>query len=39
MRIDQLYPSRYLRYADLGNKPLRVTISGIAREDVFASRR
>jgi len=35
MRIDQLYPSRYLRYADLDNRPLRVTISGIAREDVF----
>jgi len=35
MRIDQLYPSRYLRYADLDGKPMRVTISGTTREDVF----
>ena len=35
MRIDELYPSRFLRYADLDGKPMRVTISGTAREDVF----
>jgi hypothetical protein len=35
MRIDELYPSRFLRFADLDGKPMRVTISGIAREDVF----
>jgi hypothetical protein len=34
MHIDQLYPSRFLRCADLGGKPMRVTIAGIAREDV-----
>ena len=34
MHIDQLYPSRFLRCADLNGKPMRVTISGIAREDV-----
>ena len=35
MRIDELYPSRFLRFADLDGKPMRVTISGTAREDVF----
>ena len=34
MHIDQLYPSRFLRCADLDGKPMRVTIAGIAREDV-----
>ena len=34
MRIDQLYPSRYLRCADLDGKPMRVTISDITREDI-----
>lgn len=34
MHIDQLYPSRFLRCADLGGKAMRVTIAGIAREDV-----
>jgi len=36
MRIDELYPSRFFRYADLDGKPMRVTISGVAREDVFS---
>jgi hypothetical protein len=35
MRIDQLYPSRFLRCADLDDEPRRVTISGVTREDVF----
>ena len=35
MRIDELCPSRFLRFADLDGKPMRVTISGTAREDVF----
>jgi hypothetical protein len=34
MHIDQLYPSRFLRCADLNGKPMRVTIAGIAREDI-----
>jgi hypothetical protein len=34
MHIDQLYPSRFLRAADLNGKPLRVTIAGLKREDV-----
>jgi hypothetical protein len=34
MRVDQLYPSRFLRCADLDGKPKRVTISGIEREDL-----
>jgi hypothetical protein len=34
MHIDQLYPSRFLRCADLNGRPMRVTIAGIAREDV-----
>jgi hypothetical protein len=32
--IDQLYPSRFLRAADLDGKPLRVTIAGLKRDDV-----
>ena len=35
MRIDQLYPSHYLRCADLDGTPRRVTISGVARDNVF----
>jgi hypothetical protein len=34
MHIDQLYPSRFLRCADLNGKPMRVTIAGLKREDV-----
>lgn len=34
MHIDQLYPSRFLRAADLNGKPLRVTIAGLKREDI-----
>jgi hypothetical protein len=34
VNIDQLYPSRFLRCADLNGRPMRVTIAGIAREDV-----
>jgi hypothetical protein len=34
MLIDELYPSKFLRCADLGGRPMRVTIAGIKREDV-----
>jgi hypothetical protein len=34
MNIDQLYPSRFLRCADLNGKPMRVTIDGLKREDI-----
>jgi hypothetical protein len=34
MHIDQLYPSRFLRCADLNGQPTRVVIKGISREDV-----
>jgi hypothetical protein len=34
MHIDQLYPSRFLRCADLNGKPMRVTIADLKREDV-----
>jgi hypothetical protein len=34
MHIDQLYPSKFLRAADLNGKPLRVTIAGLKREDI-----
>ena len=34
MHIDQLYPSRFLRCADLNGQPMRVTIAKIAREEV-----
>jgi hypothetical protein len=34
MHVDQLYPSRFLRCADLNGKPRRVTIAGLKREDV-----
>lgn len=34
MLIDQLYPSRFLRSADLNGKPMQVAISDIKREDV-----
>jgi hypothetical protein len=34
MKVDELYPSRFLRCADLNGKPLRVTIAGLKREDI-----
>ncbi len=34
MHIDQLFPSRFMRCADLNDKELRVTIAGVRREDV-----
>ena len=34
MHIDQLYPSRFLRCADLNGQPMRVVIKGVSREDV-----
>jgi hypothetical protein len=34
MHVDQLYPSRFLRCADLDGKPMRVTIDGLRREDI-----
>jgi len=34
MHIDELYPSKFLRAADLNGKPLRVTIVGLKREDI-----
>jgi hypothetical protein len=34
MHIDALYPSRFLRCADLNGRPMRVTIAGIKREDL-----
>ena len=34
MHIDQLYPSRFLRCADLNGQPLRVTVEGLKREDI-----
>jgi hypothetical protein len=34
MHIDALYPSRFLRCADLSGKPRRVTIAGLKREDI-----
>jgi len=34
MHIDQLYPSRFLRCADLNGQSMRVVIKGISREDV-----
>jgi hypothetical protein len=34
MHVDALYPSRFLRCADLNGKPRRVTIAGLKREDV-----
>jgi hypothetical protein len=34
MHIDQLYPSRFLRCADLNGRPMRVTIEGLKREDI-----
>jgi hypothetical protein len=34
MQIDELYPSKFLRAADLNGKPLRVTIVGLKREDI-----
>jgi hypothetical protein len=34
MNIDQLFPSKFLRCADLNGQPRRVTISGIKRDDV-----
>jgi hypothetical protein len=34
MHIDTLYPSRFLRCADLGGRPMRVTIDGLKREEI-----
>ena len=34
MHIDQLFPSKFMRCADLDGKPLRVTIQALKREDV-----
>jgi hypothetical protein len=34
MQIDQLYPSRFLRCADLQGKPVRVRIANVTREDI-----
>jgi hypothetical protein len=34
MHVDQLYPSRFLRSADLNGKPMRVTIDGLKREEI-----
>ena len=34
MHIDALYPSRFLRCADLNGQPLRVTVADIKREDI-----
>ena len=32
MHIDSLYPSRFLRCADLNGQPLRVTIESLKRK-------
>ena len=34
MNVDQLFPSKFLRAADLNGQPLRVTIAGLKREDI-----
>jgi hypothetical protein len=34
MHIDQLYPSRFLRCADLAGRPMHVTIAGVVREEI-----
>lgn len=34
MHIDSLYPSRFLRCADLSGRPMRVTIEGLKKEDI-----
>ena len=34
MHIDKLYPSKFLRCADLNGQPMRVVIKGVSREDV-----
>ena len=34
MQIDQLYPSRFLRCADLHGKPVRVVIDALKRENI-----
>jgi hypothetical protein len=34
MHIDQMFPSKFLRCADLDGKPMRVTIQSLKREDV-----
>ena len=34
MHIDSLYPSRFLRCADLNGRPMRVTIEGLKTEDI-----
>jgi hypothetical protein len=39
MHIDQLYPSKFLRAADLNGRPLRVTIAGLKREDIGGERK
>lgn len=34
MHVDQLFPSRFLRCADLNGQAMRVTIEGLKREDI-----
>ena len=34
MHIDSLYPSRFLRCADLNGRPMRVTIEALKKEDI-----
>jgi hypothetical protein len=34
MHVDQLFPSRFLRCADLNGQPLRVTVEALKREDI-----
>jgi hypothetical protein len=34
MHVDQLFPSRFLRCADLNGQPLRVTIETLKKEDI-----
>jgi hypothetical protein len=34
MHIDQMFPSKFMRYADLNGRPMRVTIQSLKREDV-----
>ncbi len=34
MHIDSLYPSRFLRCADLNGRPMRVVIEGLKKDDI-----
>ena len=34
MLVDSLYPSRFLRCADLNGRPMRVTIEGLKKDDI-----